>query len=432
MRPVALAAGHLLRWIDAHCMGWMVEKADLNRALRNLWLSLVWFGRKLVSQFLEHDCPARAGALTYTTLFAVVPMMTVAYAMMSIQPAYEGVSGRIEAFVFENFVPTSSTIVQDYLGQFAERARGLSVAGFGFLFVTTFLLLVTIESTFNTIWEVAEPRRGLQRFLVYWSVMSLGPSMIVGAILISLYLTSLPLLTDLDVAFGLSNVLLGYMPLVLTSLGFTVLYFAMPNTRVPFLHALLGGVLTMAGVEVAKEAFNLVVARSSFSSIYGAFAALPFFLFWMYMVWVLILSGAIFVRTLALKPEIETEPAEPLLVKCARVLQVLYSAHLRGAGVSDADIDEQVPLLSGERERILKALLELKLLRQAGDAWILGRSLKRLTLWDLYQALPEGLTLGRLEQVRGMEHVTGPLKALVQFGSNQMAVSLDTVFGGIE
>jgi membrane protein len=412
-------------------MGWMIERADLKASLGTVWPSMVWYGRKLVRQFLDHDCPARAGALTYTTLFAVVPIMTVAYAMMSILPVYEGVSARIETFIFQNFVPTSSTLVQEYLNQFSERARELSLFGFAFLFVTTFLLLVTIESTFNTIWEVAEPRRGLQRLLVYWGVISLGPSMIVGAILISLYLSSLPLVTDLDV-FGLSNVLLGYTPLVLTSLGFTVMFFAMPNTRVPFSHALLGGVLTMLALEAAKEVFNIVVARSSFTSIYGAFAALPFFLFWMYMVWVLILSGAILVRTLALTPELQTEPSEPLLVKCARVLQVLYSAHLKGEGVSDGEIDDRVPLLAGERERILRALLELRLLRQASDEWILGRSLKGLTLWDLYQVLPEGLSLERLEQVHGMDHVTGPLKSLVQFGSNQMSVTLDTVFGGIE
>ncbi|MCP4450860.1 MAG: YihY family inner membrane protein, partial [Planctomycetes bacterium] len=190
-------------------------------------------------QFLDHDCPARAGALTYTTLFAVVPMMTVAYAMLSILPAYDGVADRIESFIFQNFVPTSSTMVQEYLSEFSQRARGLSVMGFGFLFVTTFMLLVTIEGTFNTIWQVAEPRKGMQRILVYWGVMSMGPPMILSGILISFYLTSLPLLTGLDV-FGLGTLLLSYMPLILTCFGFMVLYFAVPNTQVKLRHAFVG------------------------------------------------------------------------------------------------------------------------------------------------------------------------------------------------
>ncbi len=407
----------------------MGEKADFRALLWRAWLSIRWFFVELVRQFLDHDCPSRAGALTYTTLFAVVPMMTVAYAMLSILPAYDGVAERIENFVFENFVPTSSTVVQEYLSDFSRRARGLSIIGFGFLFVTTFMLLVTIEGTFNTIWQVAEPRRGLQRILVYWSVMSLGPPMILGGILISVYLTSLPLLTDLDV-FGLGTLLLGYLPSILTCLGFTVLFFAMPNTQIRLRHALVGGLLTMALLEVAKNVFNVVVANSSFTSIYGAFAAVPFFLAWMYMVWVLILSGAIVVRTLAMTPELDLEPTEPLLVKCARILELLYSAHLDGRSVVDEEIESAVPLVSGEKERLLRVLLELKVLRQTADGWILGRSLKSLTLWDLYQQLPEGLDLQELGRVRDLDHVVEPLKALVQFGSNQMAVSLDSVFGG--
>jgi len=407
------------------------EKADLKGVVYRFWLSFRWYVEQLVRQFLDHDCPSRAAALTYTTLFAVVPMMTVAYAMLSILPAYDGVAEQIEGFIFENFVPTSSTVVQEYLSAFSQRARGLSVIGFAFLFFTTFMLLVTIESTFNTIWQVAEPRRGMQRLLVYWGVMSLGPTMILGAILISVYLMSLPLISDLD-AFGFGGAALGYTPLILTWFGFTVLYFAVPNTQVLMRHALLGGLITMMLLEVAKDLFNLVVANSSFTSIYGAFAAVPFFLFWMYMVWVLILSGAIFVRTLALKPELDLEPTEPALIKCARVLQLLYAAHLAGSGITDQEIDDKVPLKSGEKERILRAMLDLKLLRQAGDVWILGRSLKGLTLWDLYQKLPEGLDVPELSRVHDMDFLVEPLKSLMQFGSNQMAVSLESVFGGNE
>ncbi|HEY5646971.1 MAG TPA: YhjD/YihY/BrkB family envelope integrity protein, partial [Pseudomonadales bacterium] len=179
-----------------------------------------------------------------------------------------------------------------------------------------------------------------------------------------------------------------------------------------------------------KDAFNLVMVNSSITSIYGAFAAVPFFLFWMYMLWVLILSGAIFVRTLAMKPELDLEPTEPLLVKCARVLEMLYRAHLRGAGLTDEEIDDAVPLKRGEKERLFRALLDLRVVRQTSENWILGRSLKTLTLWDLYRHLPEGIDLAELARIEDMDHVVEPLRSLVQFGSNQMSVSLDSIFGG--
>lgn len=407
----------------------MNEKADLSGTLTRIRLTGKWYVEQLVRQFVDNDCPTRAGALTYTTLFAVVPMMTVAYAMLSILPAYDGVEVRIESFIFQNVMPTSSAAIQDYLGEFSRRARSLSIIGFAFLFFTTFMLLVTIEGTFNAIWQVAEPRRGMQRFLVYWGVMSLGPTMIMGGILVSVYLTSLPLLTDLAL-FGLDGVLLGYLPLMLTWLGFTVLFFAMPNTQVRLVHALIGGFLTMLLLELAKDTFNMTVSHSSVASIYGAFAAIPFFLFWMYMVWVLILSGAIFVRTLALSPELDLEPTEPPLVKCARIVEMLHRAHLEGSGLTDEDIEAAVPLKRGEKEQIFRALLDLKIARQTSENWILGRSLRTVTLWDLYRILPEGIDLRELDRIQDMDHVVAPLRSLVQFGSNQMSISLDTVFGG--
>ena len=160
--------------------------------------SVRWYARQMGQQFLAHDCLSSAGALTYTTLFAVVPMMTVTYTMLSLLPEFDAIGQRIESFVFENVVPDSSALVQDKLLEFSERARNLTVAGFSFLFVTAFLMLVTMEKAFNTIWHVAEPRRGLARFLVYWGVLTLGPALVFGAIGISAYLISMPLVSDFD------------------------------------------------------------------------------------------------------------------------------------------------------------------------------------------------------------------------------------------
>ena len=383
----------------------------------------------MVQQFLGHNCMSQAGALTYTTLFAVVPMMTVAYAMFSVLPEFESVGERIQQYIFANFVPDSSAAVQGKLVEFSERARRLTVVGFVVLFVTAFLMLVTIEKTFNTIWQVTEPRRGLQRFLVYWGVLSLGPPLIAGGLFISLYLISLPLVSDLD-AFGIGNVLLSYLPMILTAVGFTVLFYAVPNCHVPLLYALVGGTLTMLAFELAKKVFTLVVANSSIEPIYGTFAAVPLFLSWLYLVWVLILSGAIFVRTLALTRDVEGEDDEPLLVKCSRILQLLYDSHMDGRSISDMELRDEVPLTRIQYEKVFAALQELKLLTQTEDEkWLLGRNLKGLTLWELYQRLPEGVDNERLQGVTDMNHVVEPLRSLVAFGSNQMSVSLDSVFG---
>lgn len=408
----------------------MAEKAGFANAFYPALHTLRWYVLQMGQQFLTHDCWARAGALTYTTLFAVVPMMTVAYAMFSLIPAFEGVGERVQEFIFNNFVPNSSAVVQEKLIEFSERARGLTWLGFIFLFATSFLLLVTIEKTFNTLWHVAEPRRGLQRFLLYWGVLSLGPLSLCGGILISIYLFSLPLVSDLEV-FGVGTLLLGYLPVLLTWAAFTVLYYAVPNCHVPLKHALLGGVLTMLSFEVAKKLFNIAVSNTSIAPIYGTFAAVPFFLVWMFMVWVLILGGAIFVRTLSLTPEDEAEQTEPLLIKCSRVLEILRASHHEGRSLTDVEINSQVRMTRAEHEKVFEVLQDLRLLTVVeDDRWLLGRSLKSVTLWDLYQKLPDGLDLERLAAVKGMAHVVDPLKSLVEFGSNQMTMSLESVFGG--
>ena len=378
-------------------------------------------------QFLDHDCLSAAGALTYTTLFAVVPLMTVTYTFFSILPEYAHLGEQVQNFIFQNFVPGSSDVVQEKLNEFADRARNLTAVGFIFLFVTSFLMLVTIEKSFNTIWHVADPRRGLPRFLVYWGVLSLGPACIVAGLLSSFYVLSLPLVSDLD-AFGLREVLLGYLPVLLSIAGFSVLYYAVPNCHVPFIHAFFGGVVTTLVFQAALAAFAHTSRWFSYDAVYGTFAAVPVFLIWLYLVWVIVLGGAIFVRALAISRDDDTN-REPMLIKAARILQLLHRAHMEGRAISDREIGLTVVLNQAEHDRIFEAFGQLNVLTQTSDdQWMLGRSLRALTLWDLYQRLPDGLELKRLKEIKDMPGVVAPLVAITQFGSNEMSVSLETVF----
>ncbi len=396
-------------------------------SLRGAWRSAVWYLQQMVEQFLEHDCLSAAAALTYTTLFAVVPLMTVTYTFFSILPEYAHLGEQVQTFIFQNFVPGSSDVVQDKLNEFTTRARNLTAVGFVFLFITSFLMLVTIEKSFNMIWHVPEPRKGLQRFLLYWGVLSLGPACVVAGMLSSLYILGLPLVSDLD-AVGLGEMLLSYLPVLLSLAGFTVLYYAVPNCHVPFNHALLGGFVTMMVFQSAFEIFAQTSKWFSYNAVYGTFAAVPVFLLWLYMVWVIVLCGAIFVRSLSLTTD-NGESHEPLIIKAARVLRLLHEAHLDGRSVTDREINLTVRLNQHEYDRILDVFQTLKLLGQTDqEHWILGRSLKAVTLWELYQHLPDGLELSRLKEIKDMPRVVEPLISITQFGSNEMSVSLDLVF----
>lgn len=388
---------------------------------------VVWYAKEMWAQFWDHDCLNAASALTYTTLIAVVPMMTVTYTFFSLIPEYSDLGTEVQTFIFQNFVPGSSDVVQEKLAEFADRAQNLTFVGFLFLFVTAFMMLVTIEKSFNKIWHVAEPRRGLQRFLLYWGVLSLGPAFVVIGMWSSLYLLSMPLVSEID-TFGVREMFLGSLPVLLSSAGFSVLYYAVPNCHVPFKHALAGGVLTML---VFQGAFNLFAASSRalmYEPVYGAFAALPAFLLWLYLVWTMVLMGAVFVRCLSIPREDEHDP-EPLMIKATRILQLFHEAHLEGETLTDKQIGRAVQLNRIEHEKVFTVFQEFNLLSQTEDEhWVLGRNLKAITLWDLYQRLPDGMELERLKRVQDLPQVVNPLIAITQFGSNEMSVSLDVVF----
>jgi membrane protein len=403
------------------------QRLNWQKAVRKARSVVHWYAGEMWRQFWEHNCISAAGALTYTTLFAVVPLMTVTYTFFSLIPEYSGVGEQVQRFVFQNFVPGSSDTIQEKLAEFADRAQNLTFVGFLFLFVTSFLMLVTIEKSFNTIWHVAQPRRGLQRFLVYWGVLSLGPAFVVVGMWSSLYLLSLPLVSEMD-TFGVREIFLSYLPVILSVAGFTVLYYAVPNVRVMLHHALAGGVITMLVFQGAFKVFAESSRAFMYEPVYGAFAALPVFLVWLYLVWIMVLMGAVFVRCLGIPREDEDDP-EPLVIKAVRLLQLFHAAHMKGDSVTDKQISRRVRLNRVEHEKVFGVFKEFNLLSQTeDDRWVLGRNLKAITLWDLYRRLPEGLELERLKRIEDLPRVVDPLISITQFGSNEMSVSLDAVF----
>ena len=396
---------------------------------RSAWAYLRWFVRELVRQFVRNKCLTSAAALTYTTLVALVPLMTVTYVVLSAFPELAVVRAAVEDFLIRTFVPDASAALIDRFAEFTARATELGVASVALLAVFAFLALTRIETAFNAIWGVAAPRTGKQRFLVYWAALTVGPPLVVGALLATSYLYALPLVTDLD-AWGARERMLDWAPDIAVVAMFTFLYQAMPNTRVVFRHALFGGVVTALLFAAAKWAFAVFVAGSTTAVVYGAFAALPFFLVWVYLVWALALGGAVFARTLSLAPaaSADTAPPGPLLMQCARVLAVLRGAHARGESVAPAALAAEAGLRDGARERILNVLAEERLARPTDDGRLtLGRSLGAVTLLALHRRLPEALAGFAEDQDARLPAVSRRLGAVAACGERELDVTLEAV-----
>jgi len=195
-------------------------------------------------------------------------------------------------------MPASGQEIEGYLLSFSAQARKLTGIGVAFLVVTALTMLTNIEKVFNAIWRTRGHRSGLSSFLRYWAILSLGPLCIGLALGISTYLVSLHWLAQVDL-FGARKLLLNAAPLLLTIVAFTLLFAAMPNCRVPIRHALIGGAVCGFCLEIAKQLFALVMANASYQLIYGTFAAIPLFLLWIYISWIIVLAGAEMVHALS-------------------------------------------------------------------------------------------------------------------------------------
>jgi membrane protein len=248
----------------------------------------------LRERFREDRLGLTASSLTFTTLLALVPFVTLALAVFTAFPIFGKVQGVLQRWLIDSLVPeTISRQVLGYLTQFAAKASRLGVVGFSMLLVTALMLILTIDRTLNNIWRVRRLRPLGQRVLIYWAAMTLGP-LVLGA---SLALTSYVM----SASRGLVDALPGGVRLVFDSIEFFVLaagmaglYHYVPNTQVKWHHAWVGGLFVSIGMELAKKALALYLAQvPTYSAVYGAFATLPILLVWIYVAWVIVLLGAV-------------------------------------------------------------------------------------------------------------------------------------------
>jgi membrane protein len=365
--------------------------------------AVVRFLQLLVTRFVADRCLPNAASLTYTTLLSLVPLMTVGLAIFSAFPLSEVLAGDLQDFVFRNFVPASGEVVQRYLQEFSSKASRLSGVGFAFLVVVAVLMMVTIDQAINEIWRVQRKRKPLAQFLMYWSILSLGPLLIGLSVAVTSYMISVPVISDTAQTLGVTRRLLGVMPLLAAVVAFSLLYAVVPNRKVPAIHAFSGGVLAALLFEVAKRGFALYVTYfPTYEAIYGALAVVPIFLLWIYLCWVVTLLGAEFAHCLGIfrdegRHGSAGEGGDLLLAY--RLIHELWQRQQAGESLGCSSMTAALGYVPEERlERLLNHLRRRRLVLQTDDGgWALARDLNQVTLYDLYRSegfvLPEATLL---------------------------------------
>ncbi len=260
--------------------------------LEQISKEILSFGRYLLTRMKHDRVNVNAGYLAYITLLSIVPMLTVLLSILSSFTLFENAGEAIQDFVITNFVPAAGAAVKGALYEFVANTGKMSAVGGVFLFVAAMMLISNIDKNLNYIWRVKVKRRAVFSFSMYWMVLTLGPILVGASIAATSYVTSLKLIES-ETLTGLYNVMLGWLPFLLSFFAFVGLYILVPNQKVRFSHAVCGAIVAALLFELSKKGFAAYITQfPSYQLIYGALAAIPILFVWVYMSWIIVLLGA--------------------------------------------------------------------------------------------------------------------------------------------
>ena len=352
------------------------------------WFQFIFF---VIKRFEADRCREQAGSLTYTTLFAVVPMLTVFLVIISSIKALEPARQQLQQMIYSNFLPKTSIAFDKAFNVFTQNSSNLTVIGVLFLFITTVMMLTSIETVFNRIWRVEETRNGIIGFMRYWTIISLGPILLGSAFVISSTLASMNVLSSFTGTYQVDGTFLFWLiSFALTVLGFFILYWTIPNRSVPIKAAFIAGLFGAIIFELLKNLFGFVMSNfTSYTLIYGAFAAVPIFLLWIFLSWNVVLLGVEISYALTAFHTGKIQTRQPVLM-LLDILELFYKKQKVGQSVTDA---EALNILGrgeiGRWPSYVVMLEKQNLVRRTdNNEYVLVRNLDTVDFWTFYKLLP--------------------------------------------
>lgn len=240
-----------------------------------------------------------ASSLAFTTLLALVPMVTVMLAFVAEFPVFQRFVNALEGFILRNLLPGSTaTVAHEYILRFAAQAARLTGVSIAAVVVTAALAIATVEREFNIIWNVQKNRPLARRMIVYLLGLTAVPVLLGASISLTTWLVG-ESLAAVPLRKTSGEIILRALPLAFATAGLALLYKAVPARPVRWSQALWGGVAAALAIEAAKYGFAWYVTKvAGYELVYGALASLPVFLLWIYLGWVIVLAGAAIAATL--------------------------------------------------------------------------------------------------------------------------------------
>jgi membrane protein len=401
--------------------------------------TLAAFTRYAVARFIADGCFTGAGALSYTSLVSLVPLTAIVLAILSAFPIFDAAREHFLGVLLQYVVPAIGEETAWWFQYFAGAAARTTAVGVVALVITAILLLATIEEQLHSIWRVRIPRTWLYRVLVYWTVLTLGPLLIGVGLSLSGYLDNIARSAGFDAAVveqiaaeGFHRIAL-IVPFALETMACTMIYALIPNCSVRWREALVGAIVAALAIELLKLGFGLYIARiASYQTVYGALAAIPIFLLWMYICWAAILFGAVVAAAL---PQWRVDRGERNVSASGRhlgvalaVLAALAERGEEGGASTTPDLARRLGLAASTVENHLAPLQAAGFVVAASDGgWVLARSLASTRLFDLYRVIQLPLAgdwkAGEAE-LPWQERIVGAMQRLAAAEADAMGVSL--------
>ena len=367
------------------------------------------FSRFIWQRFVDDKCFETAGALSYTTLVSLVPLMVAGFAMLSGVPVFKPARDTLIDFVFDNFVPAAGEAVQATMLGFAANASKLTGISILVMLFSALSMMISIEDRLNRIWRVHQPRSWSSRLLLYWAALTLGPILVVGGIAVTSYVTAAPVLHNAaDQLGGVARGLVGTLPFLVTFFTLWLMYSVIPNCKVSRRDAAIGALLGAVLFEVARWGFGQFVQQAqTYQQIYGVLAAIPIFLLWVYLSWVIvILAASIAASASAFEyhEPMRTLPEGSEFLGLLVVLRHFVEAQRDGCCVDQADLRVREPYLrSALIADYFDDLQRADLIRRGeSGGWLLCRSLDSTDLMRVYRHTGYRLPLQPMEEAAAL------------------------------
>lgn len=247
--------------------------------------------RFVISRIQTDNILRVASSLSYTSLIAIVPLIAIGLAVFSAFPVFVEIKAQLQDTIVQNLVPSISKEISQYFNEFISATAKLTTVGVVGIAVTAILLLSTIENSFNYIFKVYKPRSIKTKITLYWTIITLGPLLYgVGFSLRGYFYTLQKFMPDnINTGYFLSSIL----PSLLTLGSIILVYILVPNKKVKFIHAFIGAIIASIAFYIMRKFFGTFIASSvAYTTLYGALAAIPVLLVWLYFTWAVVIFGA--------------------------------------------------------------------------------------------------------------------------------------------